>query len=88
MVSRDAWPPAREAVGDRARNRRAGNDCDSHARAPLPPLGENVLIVSGLPRSGTSMLTQMLDAGGMPILTDKLREANETTPRATLSSNP
>ncbi len=29
-----------------------------------PELGETVIIVSGLPRSGTSMMMQMLDAGG------------------------
>ena len=53
----------------------------THLDAPLPPLGDDVLIVSGLPRSGTSMLMQMLDAGGMPILTDKLREADEDNPK-------
>jgi predicted AlkP superfamily phosphohydrolase/phosphomutase/tetratricopeptide (TPR) repeat protein len=52
-----------------------------HLDAPLPPLGDDVLIVSGLPRSGTSMLMQMLHAGGMPILTDKLREADEDNPK-------
>ena len=45
-----------------------------HINGPLPPLGDDVLIVSGLPRSGTSMLMQMLHAGGMPILTDFERE--------------
>ncbi len=49
--------------------------------APLPPLGDEILIVSGLPRSGTSMLMQMLDAGGMTILTDRLREADEDNPK-------
>ena len=52
-----------------------------HLDAPLPPLGDDLLIVSGLPRSGTSMLMQMLDAGGMPILTDTLREADEDNPK-------
>ncbi len=46
----------------------------------LPPLGEDVLIVSGLPRSGTSMLMQMLAAGGVPVLTDGLRTADEDNP--------
>jgi len=49
--------------------------------AALPPLGEEVFIVSGLPRSGTSMLMQMLHDGGMPIRTDKVREADEDNPR-------
>ena len=37
-------------------------------------------MVSGLPRSGTSMLMQMLAAGGMPVLTDGLRQADEDNP--------
>ncbi len=36
-----------------------------------------ITIVSGLPRSGTSMMMKMLEAGGMQILTDNLREADE-----------
>jgi len=47
----------------------------------LPPLGADVLVVSGLPRSGTSMLMQMLDAGGMPILTDGVRAADVDNPK-------
>lgn len=34
-------------------------------------------IVSGLPRSGTSLMMQMLDAGGQDIFTDQSREADE-----------
>jgi len=40
-----------------------------------------ITIVSGLPRSGTSLLMQMLAAGGMPILTDGLRSPNADNPR-------
>ena len=40
-----------------------------------------VTIVSGLPRSGTSMMMQMLAAGGLPALTDNLRQADEDNPR-------
>ena len=32
-----------------------------------------VYIVSGLPRSGTSMMMQMLEAGGMKVLSDQVR---------------
>ena len=39
--------------------------------------GEPVVVVSGLPRSGTSMLMKMLEAGGVPIVTDGLRTADE-----------
>lgn len=40
-----------------------------------------ITIVSGLPRSGTSMLMKMLEAGGMEILTDNLRTADEDNPK-------
>ncbi|HVV44348.1 MAG TPA: alkaline phosphatase family protein, partial [Bryobacteraceae bacterium] len=47
----------------------------------LPPLNGEVVIVCGLPRSGTSMLMQMLSAGGLPALTDGVRSADEDNPR-------
>jgi predicted AlkP superfamily phosphohydrolase/phosphomutase/tetratricopeptide (TPR) repeat protein len=40
-----------------------------------------VILVSGLPRSGTSMMMQMLKAGGMPLFTDNVRIADESNPR-------
>jgi hypothetical protein len=40
-----------------------------------------VIVVSGLPRSGTSMMMKMLEAGGIPALTDNLRTADEDNPR-------
>ena len=39
-----------------------------------------IVIVSGLPRSGTSMMMKMLEAGGQPIMTDNLREADANNP--------
>lgn len=42
---------------------------------------ENVIVVSGLPRSGTSMMMKMLEAGGLPVLTDNIRVANEDNPK-------
>ena len=36
-----------------------------------------ITIVSGLPRSGTSMMMQMLDRGGMDVFTDGLRVADD-----------
>jgi hypothetical protein len=39
-----------------------------------------VTLVSGLPRSGTSMMMRMLEAGGMPVLADHLRTADEDNP--------
>ena len=42
---------------------------------------EVITIVSGLPRSGTSMMMKMLEAGGMDILTDNIRKADEDNPK-------
>jgi len=44
-------------------------------------IAETVIIVSGLPRSGTSMMMQMLEAGGLPPLTDGVREADDDNVR-------
>jgi len=40
-----------------------------------------VTIVSGLPRSGTSMMMQVIEAGGVPALTDNLRTRDEDNPQ-------
>jgi hypothetical protein len=40
-----------------------------------------ITVVSGLPRSGTSLMMQMLDAGGLPALTDRERQADESNPQ-------
>ncbi|MEZ6093784.1 MAG: alkaline phosphatase family protein [Pirellulaceae bacterium] len=39
------------------------------------------LVVSGLPRSGTSLMMQMLYAGGIPAMTDELRKADVDNPK-------
>ncbi len=44
-------------------------------------LGEPITIVSGLPRSGTSMMMKMLEAGGVPIMTDSVRTADVDNPK-------
>ncbi|MBI3169040.1 MAG: sulfotransferase domain-containing protein [Chloroflexi bacterium] len=36
-----------------------------------------IYIVSGLPRSGTSMMMKMLEAGGLSVLTDNIRTADD-----------
>ena len=43
--------------------------------------GQPVVLVSGLPRSGTSMLMQMLENGGMPIVSDGIRLPDEDNPK-------
>lgn len=49
---------------------------------------EFVTIVSGLPRSGTSLMMQMLTAGGLPAMTDASRPADESNPRGYLEFEP
>ena len=43
--------------------------------------GAPVVVVSGLPRSGTSMAMKMLSAGGVPLVTDGQRTADEDNPK-------
>lgn len=40
-----------------------------------------VTVVSGLPRSGTSMLMRALEAGGLTVVTDAQRAADEDNPK-------
>jgi hypothetical protein len=40
-----------------------------------------VIVVSGLPRSGTSLMMNMLQAGGVPIVTDAQRVADDDNPK-------
>jgi len=40
-----------------------------------------ITIVSGLPRSGTSMMMKMLETGGIPPLTDDIRSADNDNPK-------
>jgi hypothetical protein len=40
-----------------------------------------IIVVSGLPRSGTSMMMHMLAAGGMETVTDQLRQADADNPK-------
>lgn len=43
--------------------------------------GAPVVVISGLPRSGTSMLMNMVSAGGLEVLSDGARVADEDNPR-------
>ena len=42
---------------------------------------QEIVVVSGLPRSGTSMMMQMLAAGGLPALSDGARTPDAANPR-------
>jgi hypothetical protein len=60
------------------------NDTNNRSQPASHMTGEPsapITIVSGLPRSGTSMMMQMLEAGGMPVCVDHLREADVDNPR-------
>ena len=48
----------------------------SKEEAPDP-----IIVVSGLPRSGTSMMMGMLEAGGLELVVDGIRAADEDNPR-------
>ncbi len=43
--------------------------------------GDPIIVVSGLPRSGTSMAMKMLEAGGISTVTDGNRAADEDNPK-------
>jgi Sulfotransferase domain len=43
-----------------------------------------ITVVSGLPRSGTSLMMQMIKEGGIPVLTDDLRAPDQNNPRGYL----
>ena len=43
-----------------------------------------ITIVSGLPRSGTSLMMQMIAAGGLPVLSDGERKADADNPKGYL----
>jgi LPS sulfotransferase NodH len=45
-----------------------------------PSKKQPIIVVSGLPRSGTSMMMKMLQAGGLEPLTDSIRSADDDNP--------
>jgi len=47
-----------------------------------------ITVATGLPRSGTSLLMQMLKAGGMPALSDGRRAPDDNNPRGYLEYEP
>jgi ADP-heptose:LPS heptosyltransferase len=80
----EQWAPRdADAV---ARSARAGNQAVCPVTAfPQTPVHsdqpEPIIVVSGLPRSGTSLMMQMLEAGGIPLATDGVRIADADNPR-------
>jgi hypothetical protein len=52
------------------------------------PRRDFITVVCGVPRSGTSLVMQMLGAGGMPLLTDGVRGADVHNPRGYFEYEP
>ncbi len=50
-------------------------------KAEEPKSGKTFVLVSGLPRSGTSLMMQLLATGGLPVMTDGERAADIDNPR-------
>ena len=44
-------------------------------------MASEIIVVSGLPRSGTSLMMQMLDNGGIVVVTDNIRTADTDNPK-------
>jgi hypothetical protein len=44
-------------------------------------MDNEIVVVSGLPRSGTSLMMQMLDQGGVEVIADNIRRADFDNPR-------
>jgi len=44
-------------------------------------MDSEIIIISGLPRSGTSLMMQMLASGGVAVVTDNIRTADPDNPR-------
>jgi hypothetical protein len=44
-------------------------------------MASEIVVVTGLPRSGTSLMMQMLDKGGMEVVTDHIRSADTDNPK-------
>lgn len=56
--------------------------------AASPALPARTIVVSGLPRSGTSLLMSMLQAGGISLFTDTRRAADASNPRGYFEYEP
>ncbi len=85
-MRRGRAPAVRQVAADPVE--RTAGVADPAQATQLPPLAESLVVVTGLPRSGTSMVMQMLAAGGLAVLADESREADEDNPRGYLEFAP
>ena len=58
------------------------------AKPGKPSHAEPIIVVSGLPRSGTSMMMKMLSEGGLDVVTDAIRAADEDNPNGYFEFEP
>lgn len=49
---------------------------------------DQIVIVSGLPRSGTSLMMQMMNNGGLEVLTDNQRKSDDSNPKGYFEYEP
>ncbi len=69
-----------ETLQKEARARAAQRPVTVAAEPPPQIAARSFIIVSGLPRSGTSLMMQMLQAGGLDLMTDHQRFADKDNP--------
>ena len=92
--ARRAVRQRRETAGTVPQSRRPAAAVAGEPESAEPPaafsatLPECVIVVTGLPRSGTSMAMQMLAAGGVAVLADDKRLADESNPRGYVEFEP
>lgn len=83
-------PPPPETVSGPVPVKRSGDifpeGCPAETMAV--DLSRAVVVVSGLPRSGTSMVMQMLKTGGLPLLTDGRRPPDADNPNGYFEYEP
>ena len=72
---------AARAKDRHAERKRRREDAAQKAKEEAAVAPGDYLIVSGLPRSGTSLMMQMLDAAGLVAMTDEKRPADDDNPQ-------
>jgi predicted AlkP superfamily phosphohydrolase/phosphomutase/tetratricopeptide (TPR) repeat protein len=78
-MRREIAERSRQRAEARKKWRDGARKIDNQRKSSSEPM--EFLIVSGLPRSGTSLMMQMLDAAGVPIMSDAKRPADESNVR-------
>ena len=58
------------------------------SKSSAPAQAAPIIVVSGLPRSGTSMMMKMLSEGGLEVVTDAVRAADEDNPNGYFEFEP